>query len=781
MNMMVLRGDLSGNPSFRELLQRSRRSVLDAVEHQDFPFPLLVQRLRVGRDPARSLVFQTAFVSQQTQQLTARMADSMPQSGEPRAGAEHEGLALEPYPTPQQEGQFDITLEVFEGSEALTGGLKYNKDLFDAATIQRMLDHFRNVLDAIVTDPDRPISSLTLLSQRERQQLVVGWNDTSSEYQRDVCVHDLFASQALQQPDVVAVESDGQKMTYGDLKARASGLATHLRHMGVGPGELVGVFTQRSTDMVVGLLGALEAGGAYLPLDPAFPANRLAFMLSDATPRVILTQEELSGRLPDSEASVVCLDRPLEQSSQACGDNNVTHPGSEDIAYVIYTSGSTGRPKGVQVSHRSVVNFLCAMAREPGLCGDDSLLSVTTLSFDISVLEIFLPLSVGARLVLADQATSVDAHALMEKLSAEPVTVMQATPATWRMLVDAGWKGDPELKALCGGEALPPDLANQLLGRVGELWNMYGPTETTVWSTTELVRSAHDITIGRPIANTQVYVLDSGGQPVPIGISGEIYIGGDGVADGYLNRPELTAERFLPDPFSPEPRAQFYRTGDIGRFQEDGRIEHLGRADHQVKIRGFRIELPEIESVLVSHAAVHEAVVTARDDRLVAYVIYEPGQDLSVTEVRSFLQRELPAYMIPALVVPMDAFPLTPNGKIDRKALPDPLTHGSVATREHVEPTTELERLIADVWADLLGVSRVGVHDDFFELGGHSLLAMQVITRVRSALQHELSVTDFFESPTVAGIAERVETSRWVAASVTAEPDSNEDREEIEI
>jgi amino acid adenylation domain-containing protein len=454
--------------------------------------------------------------------------------------------------------------------------------------------------------------------------------------------------------------------------------------------------------------------------------------------------------LPGSTADVVCVDAPGEPGGAAGFHTGATAPaaGPEDAAYVIYTSGSTGKPKGVVVPNRALVNFLCTMAERPGLSEDDVLAAVTTVSFDIAGLELYLPLLVGARVALLKKEETEDPYRLTECLERVGATVMQATPATWRMLIDAGWQGMPGLKALCGGEALPQDLVSSLLPLVGELWNMYGPTETTIWSTVERIDdSTVPVTIGKPIGNTRIYILDPHGRTVPVGVPGEIHIGGEGVALGYHGRDDLTEERFVPDPFDGCDGHRMYRTGDLGRFKVDGRIEHLGRIDYQVKIRGFRIELGEIESVLASHPAVSEAVTVAHGDRLVAYIVYEPGQDLMVSEVRSFLREELPTYMIPAIVVAMDALPLTPNGKIDRKALPDPFEQGSVAEREYVEPRTELARLVAEIWSELLSVDRVGAHDNFFDLGGHSLLAMQVVARVEQRVGRRLDPrTMFFQT-----------------------------------
>jgi amino acid adenylation domain-containing protein len=497
--------------------------------------------------------------------------------------------------------------------------------------------------------------------------------------------------------------------------------------------------------MVVGLLGILKAGGAYVPLDPAYPEERLSFMLEDAEAPVLLTQRRLLEDLPEHAPEAICLDTGWEEIAKESGENPTGGAGVDNLAYVIYTSGSTGKPKGVQISHGALTNFLCSMRRRPGLTDEDVLLAVTTLSFDIAALEIFLPLTVGARVVMVSRETASDGNTLLERLTGSGATVMQATPATWRLLLEAGWEGGDRLKVLCGGEALPKQLADQVLQRSSSLWNMYGPTEATIWSTVHKVEPATDtapdggpVPIGRPIANTTVYVLDSHLRPVPVGVGGELHIGGEGLARGYLGRPELTAEKFIPDPFDGGPVARLYKTGDLARYRSDGSLEYLGRLDDQVKVRGFRIELGEIETVLDRHPAVRRAIVAARegilgDKQLAAYVV--PGSQPSglLTELKGYLQKKLPAHMVPSTFTLLDEVPLTPNGKVNRKALPTPDLSGFRAENAYVEPRTPVEEQLVEIWEEVLGVERVGVHDDFFELGGHSLLATRVLSRVRGS------------------------------------------------
>jgi amino acid adenylation domain-containing protein len=507
----------------------------------------------------------------------------------------------------------------------------------------------------------------------------------------------------------------------------------------------------RSLDMMVALVGVLKSGGAYLPLDPAYPRDRIAYMLEDAKATIVLTQADLRDDVPEPEQGpaprIVALDADWDSIAKTAQPSPALPADATpaDRAYVIYTSGSTGKPKGVEIPHRAVVNFLTSMAREPGLGPADRLLAVTTLSFDIAGLELFLPLTVGATVLLASRDTATDANALLEMLVASRATVMQATPATYRMLLESGWEpGVRPLRLLCGGEALPPGLAAQLLERVSELWNMYGPTETTIWSTCTRVLDADAISIGHPIANTQVYVLDAALAPVPIGVTGDLYIAGDGVARGYLDRPELTRERFVPDPFAPG--RTMYRTGDQARFSADGNLHFLGRGDGQVKLRGFRIELGEIETVLAQHEELRQVVVVVRTDatgdaRIVAYVVYQAGASPTPSELRKHLRKTLPDHMIPHFFVEVAAVPLTQNGKVDRRALPDPFTADRRAVAETVAavPTTDAEKIVAEIWRELLKVNAVGLHDNFFDLGGHSLLSMQVIHRIAARTGHRLN------------------------------------------
>lgn len=713
-NTLVHRNDLSGNPTFREALHRVRSVALDAFSHQDLPFERLVRELAPERDPSRSPLFQIMF----------NMANA------PGMPLPMEGLTLEPLFLDRKATQFDIGLSIAIG-ERSGGFASFNTDLFDAPTIERFLLTFVSVLEAGTRNPDQTIDQLPVMSDVQRVALVQAQGESTPAVTGSVVA--LAEAQAKRTPDAVAVESGKSSLTFAELDARANRLARHLRANGVSDGSLVGVCLQRSPDMVVALLAVLKAGAAYVPVDPEYPSHRVRFMLEDSGAVAVIAQKATLDRLPETKAVVVALDRDagaIASESSAALD---VVPSVDALAYVLYTSGSTGNPKGVEIPHGALSNFLMSMARTPGLTAKDTLLAVTTISFDIAGLELYLPLVTGATIVLAGREVASDAKRLRDLLVKRQPTVMQATPATWRGLIDAGWAvGDtPGLKVLCGGEALPRELANELLPRVAEVWNMYGPTETTIWSTVERVANEPGpVSIGRPIANTRVYVLDAAGELLPVGVPGELYIGGAGVARGYHGRPDLTEARFVVDPFAAD-GSRMYRTGDRARVRPDGALEHLGRLDFQVKVRGYRIELGEVESALAQLPAVAQCVVDVRHERLVAYVVFAGGEQLTASEVRAHLRETLPDYMVPSLVVPLEKFPLTPNGKVDRRALPDPLRTSARTASSYVLPATPTETIIASVWKELLGVERVSVDDNFFELGGHSLLSVRAVHEIQ--------------------------------------------------
>jgi surfactin family lipopeptide synthetase A len=760
---VMIRTDAVGDPTFRELLSRMRNVVPGDCEHQNVPFDYVVRELPGESDPSRNPLVRVLF------------------SFTPSISLARLGWKIIDLEVDDGAASVDLQLQLYERADSIVGRFTYDTDLFDAATISRMAGHFQTLLQDAVANPDQRLSRLPLLTEAERHQLLVEWNNTQVDYPRDSCVHQLFEAQAGRTPNAIAVVFEKQFLTYSELNTRANQLAHSLQKLGVGPDVLVGICVERSLEMLVGLLGILKAGGAYVPLDPAYPPERLSFMLEDAKVPVLLTQNRLVPSLAESSARVVCLDSGWHEIAKESGENPASKAKSEDLAYVLYTSGSTGKPKGVQIPHRAVVNFLTSMSLKPGMTCRDRLLAVTTLSFDIAGLEIYLPLSLGASLEIVRREVSSDGNLLLSKLASSGATVLQATPATWRMLLEAGWEGSRDLKVLCGGEAMPRELAGELLKRASSVWNMYGPTETTIWSTTSRITSSHGpITVGKPIANTEIYVMDSHSQPVPVGIPGELYIGGDGVARGYFHRPDLTAEKFVPNPFrEQESGARLYRTGDLVRYQPNGEIECLGRIDHQVKVRGFRIELGEIEAVLSQHPGVRQNVVTAREDvsgdrRLVAYVTANQRQSPPTADaLRDFLKPKLPDYMLPSQFIFLESLPLTPNGKVDRKALPVPTQLGFTQQKEYVAPRNAIESQLVKIWESVLSIRPVGVKENFFELGGHSLLVTKLNRRIEQAFAKKLSMAAIFEAPTVeqqASLLSNGSAFQWRSAVIPIQP-----------
>jgi amino acid adenylation domain-containing protein len=750
-NTLVLRVDLSGEPSFRQLLGRVREVALEAYSHQELPFEKLVEELQPERDVSRNPLFQVMFILQNA----------------PRRDLELGGLEVSPVEVEIGTAKFDLTLSLSDRAQGLAGVLEYSTDLFDRETVERLAGHYRRLLEGAVDNPEERISRLPLLTEREQHQILVEWNDTRTEYPRNQCIQQLFEGQVDKRPDRVAVGCAEQWLSYGELNSRANQIAHYLRGMGVRPKTLVGICMERSVEMVVGLLGILKAGGAYVPLDPAYPQHRLAYMVEDAQIQVLLTQQRLLGEIPAGKAEVVCLDRDWARIARESRENPESTARPEDLAYVIYTSGSTGKPKGVQIPQEAVVNFLYAMRQTLEVTDKDILLAVTTLSFDIAALELFLPLTVGAGVVVASREETTDGGQLLERLTDSGATVMQATPATWRLLLETGWQSSKHLKILCGGETLPPDLANQLLEKGGTVWNLYGPTETTIWSSVFPVTTRDEpILIGRPIANTQFYVLDANLQPVPVRVAGELYIGGDGLARGYLNRPELTKEKFVSNPLASEMDSRLYRTGDLVRNLPDGNLEFLGRIDNQVKLRGFRIELGEIEAALRQHPALREAVVVARemapgDRRLIAYTVAREHESPSIRELRGFLKERLPDYMIPSSFVALDALPVTPNGKVDRNALPSPDKKETMPEEVYVAPRNSMEFRLVEIWERVLGVRLIGMSGNFFELGGHSLLAVRLFSEIKKVFNKELRLATLFQAPTIEQLAKVISQEKW--------------------
>lgn len=798
-NQIVLRVNLSGNPSYREFLKQARQIVLGAIAHQDYPFPLLVQKLRPVREPDRSPLFQAYFILQQPQQA-GEFADLL--SGENSATAAVGGLKFEPFDMSQMEGQFDFTLEITDVQASLSAIFKYNPDIFDAAAIARAADHFTTLLRSIAANPQARAANLPILTNGELRQLQE-WNATARAYPLEKCLHRLFEEQVERMPQSVALIYEQERLTYRELNKRANQLAWHLQGLGVGPDVLTGICVERSVEMVVGLYGILKAGGAYIPIDPDYPAERLRFMLADARPSVLLTQEKLLTRLPAAgQTTVICLDRDWPRIAQQRTDNPNADVKPEHLAYMIYTSGSTGTPKGALNTHRGICNRLHWMQEVYQLTGQDRVVQKTPFSFDVSVWEFFWPLISGASLVVAKPGGHQDSAYLIDLIVSQRVTTVHFVPSMLRIFLES-----PQVErcnaalrqVMCSGEALPYNAQQRFFERLqADLHNLYGPTEAAVdvtfWQC-ERSSASRIVPIGRPIANTQIYILDRFMQPVPIGVPGELHIGGVNVGRGYWRRPGLTAEKFLPDPFTPPPappqqageldpppyslsRAErentplsvregpgvglrLYKTGDLARYLPDGAIEYLGRIDQQVKLRGFRIELGEIEAALTSHPAVREAAVLMRTDRssessLIAYLSLKTetgtGQRLDAQTARRFLAEKLPEYMAPAHIVFLDALPLSPNGKLDRRALPAP-PGGMEAARPQMTPQNELEAAIRDIWQDVLKLDQFGLQDNFFDLGGHSLRLAQVQNALAARLQRNVPMVELFQYPTIAALA----------------------------
>ncbi len=734
-NILVLRSDLSGNPSLRQIIRRVRETVLDGFTHQEVPFQKIVEELVPGRDSSRTPLVQALFNFQST----------------PVGNANFDGMSWMPFEIDQWAAQFDVNVTI-DPEVTRKIFVSYNTDLYDAETIHRIIGHYRRLLDAATQDAEQSLSSLSLSMVEEPKRRAAGEEDLKLSIPES-CVHDLFEAQACQTPDAVAVVYEEQYLTYSELNERSNQLARRLRGLGAGPGRLVGIVIERSPELVIGILAVLKTGAAYVPVDPGYPPDRIAFICQDSCMAALVTQKSWLATLPKRLPNV-CLDETIG-CTESTENVELLHDPNE-LAYVIYTSGSTGNPKGVEISHRALVNFLYSMRRKPGFSSADILLSVTTISFDIAALELFLPLIVGARVVIASREVVADAKRLITQLAACGATVMQATPTTWRMMLDAGWEGVRGLRIICGGEPLPMGLAQALVCGNNSVWNLYGPTETTVWSSIWPVEpNCQRISIGYPIQNTQINVLDPRGLPVPVGVVGELYIGGEGLARGYLNRPELTAEKFVPNPFG-APSSRLYRTGDLGRYLADGNIEFVGRIDNQVKVRGFRIELGEVEVVLCGQDAVSEAVVVVReegtDKSLVAYVVTREGRSVTEKELIGYAKQKLPNYMIPSAFVFLESLPLTPNGKINRRALPVP-EGGLRDAADFLAPRTAIEVIIESIWQQVLKRTEISIHENFFNLGGHSLLATQMIAHLRDAFGRDIPLRAVFEAPTIAELS----------------------------
>jgi amino acid adenylation domain-containing protein len=726
-NFLPVRARMSGGMKFSELLASQKRAVLDAYDHQTYTYGTLVRKLSLQRDRSRLPLMEVQFNLE-------RVGSAVEFSGL-RAEVDANGKAFV---------NFDLFLNIVESDEGLLLDCDYNTGLYDESTIGRWLQHYETLLGSFAADADIPIHSLPLLTSEERQRILVDWNATEAEYPRGLCVHELIEQQAERTPNAIAVVFGDKRLTYRELNERANQIAHHLTKMGMATtgvrtasanqDAVIGICMDRSLEMMVALIGIWKSGAAYLPLDPFYPKERIDFILKEARVPILLTQSHLALTFSDVAARIVCLDTDWQLIARESKSELGRPDSPEGLAYLIYTSGSTGKPKGVEVLHSAVVNLLWSMRRSLGLEATDKLLAVTTLSFDIAALELFLPLCVGSQVVIASRETASDPVQLMAMLKNSRATIMQATPATWRMLLDAGWDGKPLRAVLCGGEALSMDLAGRLLKGSGSVWNLYGPTETTIWSAAGLVRKEDaKVTIGPPIANTEFYILDTHGEASPIGVPGELCISGAGLARGYYLRPELTEQKFVSNPFRPNSR--MYRTGDLARYLPNGRIEFLGRLDNQVKLRGFRIELGEIEAALSHAKGVREAAVIVREDnpgdrRLVAYYVPETsGSTLPVSELKTSLQKTLPEYMVPSAFVSIDRMPRIPSGKLDRRALPSPDPTATGSKSEIVLPQTPEENKMSEIWAEVLKLKQVGITDNLFELGADSLHVFQIVAR----------------------------------------------------
>jgi amino acid adenylation domain-containing protein len=748
-NNLVLRTDCSGDPSFGELLQRVLRVWNDAHQHRGLTFETLLENLHVRRDLSRNPLFQVMFAHREAlDTVTAAQATFVPYAME--TGSE----------------PLDLTVTVFENAHACEARFSYSVDLFSDATIERMIGHFQTLLEGIVADPACKLSALPLLTSAEKRQILLDWNNTAVAYPRDVALNTFIEQQVERTPDSIALVYESERLTYRQINNRANQLAHALRKHGVGPDVLVGVCAERSVEMVIALLATIKAGGGYVPLDPEYPSERLETMLTDANPAVVLTQQHVSDRLAKTERPTICLDRDWQSIATESTDNPPVTAAGNNIAYAIYTSGSTGKPKGVPNTHDGIVNRLLWMQDMYQLTGADSVLQKTPYSFDVSVWEFFWPLMAGARLVVAKPGGHKDPAYLVDLINQEKITTLHFVPSMLTIFLEAdGVERCRSIRQVfASGEALPYELQQRFFERLNaELHNLYGPTEAAVDVTYWRCRPDGEqaiVPIGRPIANTQIYILDAHLQPVPIGVAGELHIGGRGLARGYLNRLELSAEKFIRDPFSSDPAARLYKTGDLARFLADSNIEYLGRIDHQVKLRGFRIELGEIESVLSEDASVRQAVVTVREDipgdkRLVAYVVPAFGDNPDFDKLRDRAKSKLPEYMVPSKFVLLEKLPMTSSGKVDRNALPAPQTE----QKDHavVEPRTELEALLVNIYRNILGVQLVGVTDDFFDLGGHSLMAARMLSEVRHATGKKIPLALLFRGASPEFLASVIE------------------------
>jgi amino acid adenylation domain-containing protein len=768
-NTLIVRTDVSGDPSFQALLGRIREVALGAYEHQDVPFEAVLEAVQPQRDVSHAPLFQVLFIFHNTPRQTPELA----------------GLTLTPMEIDPGTAKFDLTLDLTETPEGLRGWLEYSSDLFDGATIAQIASHLQTLLAGVIAAPEQRLSALPLLTADQRHHLLVEWNAASTNVPHDQCLHQVFEAQVAQTPDAIAVLCEGAFLTYHELNGRANQVAHYLRALGVRPEMRVGLCMERCLDMVIGLLGILKAGAAYVPLDPLYPQERLAFMLEDAHISVLLTQERLVADLPAYQTERLYLDTDWPIIAMHSDQNPVNWTTADNVAYLLYTSGSTGQPKGVLGVHRAVLNALIWMWQTFPFALHEVCCQKTSISFGDFIQELLGPLLQGIRLILIPDEVRQDPRRLVHALAAHRVTRIILVPSLLRMLLHAGVDLAHRLPSLtlwiASGEALSKELLQHFRESLPHcrLINLYGASEVsddTTWYDTGLMPPARIlIPIGRPLSNVQVYVLDHHLQPVPIGVPGELYIGGAGLTRGYLHHAALTAEKFIPHPCSFEPGARLYTTGDFVRYLPEGNLEYLGRLDSQVKVRGCRIELEEIEAGLEQHPTVLQAVVGAREEtpgetRLTAYLVADPASRPAIGALQRFLRQRVPVHMVPSAWIWLDALPLTPSGKVDRRALPRPDQAQPWLGEARVAPRTPTEEVLAGIWATVLGVEEVGVHDNFFDLGGHSLMAVQVMSRLWDSWQVDVPLRTLFEAPTVAGLALAVEAAWHVEQTVSTLP-----------
>lgn len=753
-NPLPIRSDLSGNPKFTEFLSHVRKTVVEAIDHQNYPLGLLVEKLHPQRDTSRTPLFQVMFVFQRAHLLFEEGLSSFAISTE-STQMNLGGLPLEAFELEEWLSPFDFTLMMAESKNKLAASLTYNTALFDAEMIDRMLAHFQTLLDSIAKNPEQRIGNLALLPKSHLKQLLEKFNATDNEFPADKCIHELFEEKVNQNLDAIAVVFEDQQLTYQELNQRANKLAHHLQKMGVAPEVVVGICVERSIEMIVAMWAVLKAGGAYLPLDPAYPVERLRLMLDDSGSPVLITQKKLDVNITDNKIKTIHLDTDWDNISKQSHENPTSKTTPENLAYVIYTSGSTGKPKGTLLQHRGLCNFATAHVKALGVDSTSRWLQFASFSFDASVSEIFTTFMAGGMLYLAQRETILATPSLIDLLVKQQINTAILPPSMLAILPADKLAGLQTV--ISAGESLPLDVvADWAKGR--KFFNGYGPTEATVGPTIyqvdQVPKGATVIPIGKPLDNIKTYILDKNMNPVPLGVNGELHIGSICLARGYHNRPDLTAEKFIPDPFSSTPGTRLYRTGDLARFRPDGNIEFLGRVDFQVKIRGFRIELEEIESGLKTHPAIDQAVVLAKQDksgenRLVAYVVYDHQPVPAPDELRNFLKENLPEYMVPAYFVPLESLPLTQSGKIDRRSLPEPAELRFAVQATYVKPRTETETLLANIWQEVLKLEKVGTQDNFFDLGGHSLAMAKVHSQLCEKLQRDISIVELFKYPTI--------------------------------